>query len=177
MIPRVLEDVIVLLLCISTSNYRIRSDLTVRTSTCTRTENREQVAMQRRIPEWPTHSDRQGQQRTSKVPYIIVTIRTMVCRKGLEPPTSLSPKTGLARWVPVDANALCPANASTRHTASGAFYTIGTYILLWLKIINKAGWPNGKALDYESRDCRFDPCVGHFFVFVFAGPLWSTSAG
>ncbi|KAJ5302356.1 hypothetical protein N7508_007219 [Penicillium antarcticum] len=24
----------------------------------------------------------------------------------------------------------------------------------------KAGWPNGKALDYESRDCRFDPCVG-----------------
>jgi hypothetical protein len=21
------------------------------------------------------------------------------------------------------------------------------------------GWPNGKALDYESRDCRFDPCV------------------
>jgi hypothetical protein len=25
---------------------------------------------------------------------------------------------------------------------------------------NKAGWPNGKALDYESRDCRFDPCVG-----------------
>lgn len=25
--------------------------------------------------------------------------------------------------------------------------------------INKVGWPNGKALDYESRDCRFDPCV------------------
>jgi hypothetical protein len=24
---------------------------------------------------------------------------------------------------------------------------------------NKVGWPNGKALDYESRDCRFDPCV------------------
>lgn len=32
----------------------------------------------------------------------------------------------------------------------------GTYL-------NKAGWPNGKALDYESRDCRFDPCVGQFF--------------
>ncbi|KAJ5934530.1 hypothetical protein N7466_004077, partial [Penicillium verhagenii] len=31
-----------------------------------------------------------------------------------------------------------------------------------------AGWPNGKALDYESRDCRFDPCVGQSFcVFVF----------
>ena len=28
-----------------------------------------------------------------------------------------------------------------------------------------AGWPNGKALDYESRDCRFDPCVGHFFFW------------
>ena len=28
-----------------------------------------------------------------------------------------------------------------------------------------AGWPNGKALDYESRDCRFDPCVGHYFLF------------
>ena len=30
-----------------------------------------------------------------------------------------------------------------------------------------AGWPNGKALDYESRDCRFDPCVGHFFFCLF----------
>ena len=29
----------------------------------------------------------------------------------------------------------------------------------------QAGWPNGKALDYESRDCRFDPCVGHQFQF------------
>jgi hypothetical protein len=24
-------------------------------------------------------------------------------------------------------------------------------------------WPNGKALDYESRDCRFDPCRAHTF--------------
>ena len=31
------------------------------------------------------------------------------------------------------------------------------------RLFNKAGWPNGKALDYESRDCRFDPCVGQFF--------------
>ena len=31
--------------------------------------------------------------------------------------------------------------------------------------ISSAGWPNGKALDYESRDCRFDPCVGHYFFF------------
>ncbi|EHK96059.1 hypothetical protein M7I_8255 [Glarea lozoyensis 74030] len=23
----------------------------------------------------------------------------------------------------------------------------------------QACWPNGKALDYESRDCRFDPCA------------------
>ena len=28
-------------------------------------------------------------------------------------------------------------------------------------INNMVGWPNGKALDYESRDCRFDPCVDH----------------
>ena len=28
-------------------------------------------------------------------------------------------------------------------------------------ITEQACWPNGKALDYESRDCRFDPCVGH----------------
>ncbi|KAJ6139211.1 hypothetical protein N7471_005697 [Penicillium samsonianum] len=33
------------------------------------------------------------------------------------------------------------------------------------KEITAAGWPNGKALDYESRDCRFDPCVGHLFLF------------
>jgi hypothetical protein len=29
-----------------------------------------------------------------------------------------------------------------------------------------AAWPNGKALDYDfgssSRDCRFDPCRGHY---------------
>jgi hypothetical protein len=25
-------------------------------------------------------------------------------------------------------------------------------------------WPNGKALDYESRDCRFDPCRAHTFL-------------
>ena len=35
-----------------------------------------------------------------------------------------------------------------------------------LKYHVQAGWPNGKALDYESRDCRFDPCVGQLFVFV-----------
>ncbi|KAJ5437445.1 hypothetical protein N7445_005989 [Penicillium cf. griseofulvum] len=34
----------------------------------------------------------------------------------------------------------------------------------WARFFNKAGWPNGKALDYESRDCRFDPCVGQFFL-------------
>jgi hypothetical protein len=32
--------------------------------------------------------------------------------------------------------------------------------------MNKAGWPNGKALDYESRDCRFDPCVGHSITTI-----------
>jgi hypothetical protein len=28
----------------------------------------------------------------------------------------------------------------------------------------QGAWPNGKALDYESRDCRFDPCRAHLFV-------------
>ncbi len=32
-----------------------------------------------------------------------------------------------------------------------------------LTATTQACWPNGKALDYESRDCRFDPCVGHLF--------------
>jgi hypothetical protein len=31
--------------------------------------------------------------------------------------------------------------------------------------MKQVGWPNGKALDYESRDCRFDPCVDHSFAF------------
>ncbi|KAI5802303.1 hypothetical protein FPQ18DRAFT_7442 [Pyronema domesticum] len=31
-----------------------------------------------------------------------------------------------------------------------------------------AAWPNGKALDYESRDCRFDPCCGHYISSFFA---------
>ena len=31
-----------------------------------------------------------------------------------------------------------------------------------------ACWPNGKALDYGSRDCRFESCVGHsFLLFCF----------
>ncbi|KAJ5998289.1 hypothetical protein N7451_006099 [Penicillium sp. IBT 35674x] len=37
------------------------------------------------------------------------------------------------------------------------------FSVLYRTYFNKAGWPNGKALDYESRDCRFDPCVGQFF--------------
>ena len=38
-----------------------------------------------------------------------------------------------------------------------------------------AGWPNGKALDYESRDCRFDPCVGHFFLPFYTYFFFTTS--
>lgn len=30
-----------------------------------------------------------------------------------------------------------------------------------------ACWPNGKASDYESGDCRFEPCVGHSFCLFF----------
>ena len=36
----------------------------------------------------------------------------------------------------------------------------------------EAAWRNGIASDYESGDCRFDPCGGHciFFLFSFFGP-------
>jgi hypothetical protein len=37
---------------------------------------------------------------------------------------------------------------------------------------NVACWPNGKALDYESRDCRFDPCVGHSDFLDFLVVFW-----
>ena len=35
-----------------------------------------------------------------------------------------------------------------------------------------ANWPNGKALDYESRDCRFDPCVGHLQKSLTCLSVW-----
>ena len=34
-------------------------------------------------------------------------------------------------------------------------------------LIKAAVWRNGIASDYESGDCRFDPCDGHRFFFVF----------
>lgn len=37
-----------------------------------------------------------------------------------------------------------------------------------------AVWRNGNASDYESGDCRFDPCLGHCsftFFFCFRVPL------
>ena len=50
--------------------------------------------------------------------------------------------------------------------------------------LNKAGWPNGKALDYESRDCRFDPCVGQYLfpfflfnLFFFFFTFWNVGGG
>ena len=40
-----------------------------------------------------------------------------------------------------------------------------------LVTVESAGWPNGKALDFGSRDCRFEPCVGHsFYLFFFFSP-------
>lgn len=33
------------------------------------------------------------------------------------------------------------------------------------------GWPNGKALDYESRDCRFDPCVDQDITLIEGSSL------
>jgi hypothetical protein len=125
--------------------------------------------MQRRIPERPAHSDRQ-----KPAENIQGTVR---CRNNTNhgwstrtrTPTSVSP---LDRFSPVGVNAVCPASASTRHGVSGSFLITGTYNQLRSKSLNKAGWPNGKALDYESRDCRFDPCVGQFFFGQFLSVLY-----
>lgn len=58
-----------------------------------------------------------------------------------------------------------------------ASYTIGKTILITSKYIDikispetskSAMWPNGKALDYESRDSRFDPWHGqHHSSYLF----------
>ena len=32
----------------------------------------------------------------------------------------------------------------------------------------EAAWRNGIASDYESGDCRFDPCGGHLVYFCFS---------
>ena len=40
---------------------------------------------------------------------------------------------------------------------------------------SQGGWPNGKALDFGSRDCRFDPCVARslsFLVQVTSGRVY-----
>ncbi len=54
--------------------------------------------------------------------------------------------------------------------ANGTYYATGPrgYNVTSIGSALKAGWPNGKALDYESRDCRFDPCVGHSFFALEA---------
>jgi hypothetical protein len=54
-------------------------------------------------------------------------------------------------------------------------------VILCLRVASRqeppvmAAWPNGKALDYESRDCRFDPCRGHsersLFCFGVRGQI------
>ena len=31
-----------------------------------------------------------------------------------------------------------------------------------------AAWRNGIASDYESGDCRFDPCGGHYYAPMFS---------
>ena len=70
---------------------------------------------------------------------------------------------------PDPARTLGPVSAQMPRPAYGARYRAENstsppkghiHFLLNQLNNNKAGWPNGKALDYESRDCRFDPCVG-----------------
>lgn len=42
--------------------------------------------------------------------------------------------------------------------------TNGLYTVLQQFVLAKDVWPNGKALDYESRDSRFDPWYVHTFL-------------
>jgi hypothetical protein len=55
---------------------------------------------------------------------------------------------------------------------AGAFAQIFMGCMAGIASINNmVGWPNGKALDYESRDCRFDPCVDQFDILSEEIPL------
>lgn len=55
-----------------------------------------------------------------------------------------------------------PVNVGCVEKSSGSYSVKMDLTLL------EAGWPNDKALGYESSDCRFVPCVGHFLL----GYIW-----
>lgn len=48
--------------------------------------------------------------------------------------------------------------------------------LLYLHSFKQVVWPNGKALDYESRDSRFDPWHDHQILFWQSGSRFAISA-
>ena len=61
----------------------------------------------------------------------------------------------------------------TKKTSVVAMFTlmfrnkrVSNLIIFSLVLEFKAAWRNGIASDYESGDCRFDPCGGHY-VFDF----------
>ena len=58
------------------------------------------------------------------------------------------------------------------------FVVFPIYFTTRVKLTNqKVQWPNGKALGYEPRDCRFDPCLDHFLsCFVFLPLLFVLTA-
>jgi hypothetical protein len=66
------------------------------------------------------------------------------------------------------------------HLLHGTTESVCTPIIYYnLDPSNMAAWRNGIASDYESGDCRFDPCCGHilFFLSTEASPdTWMLSA-
>ncbi|KAL2113693.1 hypothetical protein VUR80DRAFT_2915 [Thermomyces stellatus] len=51
-----------------------------------------------------------------------------------------------------------------RYRRRSCCVTPALWIRVWL-----SPWPNGKAFDYESKDCRFESCLDHpeIIIFVF----------
>lgn len=131
---RVLEDInIVLLLYTSTSNYRIRSDLTVRTCTRTRTENRNRTggnAKKNSRTANAFRSARPAENTQGTVRYRNNTDHGL--SKRTRTPTSLSP---LNRFSPVGfGGCQCALPRQRLHSARcfRLIFTIGTYIQLGL---------------------------------------------
>ena len=61
-----------------------------------------------------------------------------------------------------------PRSAQVYYSAlvSGALHLLVTEHMVSMGNITTAAWRNGIASDYESGDCRFDPCGGHSIFAV-----------
>jgi hypothetical protein len=89
---------------------------------------------------------------------------TLEVRKKIEPTASRSDHDVRAALFHEDV--ILAADLAMKLLVAGCKIFDGDNFQARLPDINKVGWPNGKALDYESRDCRFDPCVDHSITTV-----------